>query len=108
MKWMYCFTPTLRYQPFARSEERAFADGFFGLAFSLAPWAVGAYVWVSLLQYAVPLLFIYKLSTLVAAQGIVDIVLTDTVLLAFLAISGFLLSTTDHICDVLLELRLVG
>lgn len=24
------------------------------------------------------------------------------------AISGFLLSTTDHICDVLLELRLVG
>ena len=95
MKWMYCFTPTLRYQPFARSEERAFADGFFGLAFSLAPWAVGAYVWVSLLQYAVPLLFIYKLSTLVAAQGIVDIVLTDTVLLAFLAISGFLLMVSE-------------
>lgn len=69
MKWMYCFTPALRYRTVARSEGQVFADGFFGLAFRLAPWAVGAYVLVSLLQYSVPLLFIYKLSTLVAARG---------------------------------------
>ena len=55
---MYCFTPALRYWTAARSEGRAFADGFFGLAFSHAPWVVGAYVLVSLLQYSVPLLFL--------------------------------------------------
>lgn len=95
MKWMYCFTPALRYRTATRSEGRAFSVGFFGLAFSLAPWAVGAYVLVSLLQYSVPLLFIYKLSTLVVAQGSVDIALTDTALLAFLAISGFLLGVSE-------------
>ena len=95
MKWMYCFTPALRYRTAARSEGRALAAGFFGLAFSLAPWAVGAYVLVSLLQYSVPLLFIYKLSTLVAAQGSADIAMADTALLAFLAISGFLLVVSE-------------
>lgn len=99
MKWMYCFTPALRYLTIARFEGRAFADGFFGLAFSLAPWAVGAYVLVSLLQYSVPLLFIYKLSTLVEAQGSADVLLADTALLAFLAISGFLLV----VCELNLE-----
>ncbi|AZE62328.1 MULTISPECIES: ABC transporter ATP-binding protein [Pseudomonas fluorescens group] len=106
MNWIYWFTPVLRYQPFARSEERAFADGFFGLAFNLAPWAVGAYVLVSLLQYSVPLLFIYKLSTLVVAQGSADIVLTDTALLAFLAISGFLLMVSELNLERYISLRL--
>lgn len=95
MKWMYCFTPALRYRTFARSEGRAFDDGFFGLAFSLAPWAVGAYVLVSLLQYSVTLLFVYKLSTLVAVQGSADIELADTALLALLALGGFLLVVSE-------------
>jgi len=85
---MYCFTPVLRYRRVARTEGRALADGFFSLAFSLVPWAVGAYVLVSLLQYSVPLLFIYKLSTL---QGNVDVLLAEIGPLALLAISGFLL-----------------
>ena len=88
MKWMYCFTPALRYRKFARFEARAFDDGFFGLAFSLAPWAVWAYVLVSLLQYSVTLLFVYKLSTLVAVQGSADIELADTALLALLPSAG--------------------
>ena len=95
MKWMYCFTPALRYQTVTRCEGRAFADGFFGLAFNLVPWAGGAYVLVSLLQYSVPLLFIYKLSTLVVAQGSADISLPDTALLALLAIGGFLLVVSE-------------
>ena len=75
MRWMYCFTPALCYRMAAPSEGRSFADGFFGLVFSVAPWAVGAYVLVSLLQYSVPLLFIYRLSTLVTAQGSADVAL---------------------------------
>ncbi|SCZ01669.1 MULTISPECIES: ABC transporter ATP-binding protein [unclassified Pseudomonas] len=106
MNWMYCFTPALRYRTVARSEGRAFVDGFFGLAFSLAPWAVSAYVLVSLLQYSVPLLFIYKLSTLVAAQGAADVVLADTALLAFLAISGFLLVVSELNLERYISLRL--
>ncbi|AZL72415.1 ATP-binding cassette domain-containing protein [Pseudomonas oryziphila] len=95
MKWMYCFTPALRYRTVARSEGRAFANGFFGLAFSLAPWAVGAFALVSLLQYSVSLLFIYKLSTLVAAQDSVEITQADTAFLALLAVSGFLLVVSE-------------
>lgn len=106
MKWMYYFTPALRYQTVTRCEGRAFTDGFFGLAFNLAPWAVGAYVLVSLLQYSVPLLFIYKLSTLVAAQGSADIALTDTALLALLAISGFLLVVSELNLERCISLRL--
>ena len=106
MKWMYCFTPALRYQTVTRREGRAFADGFFSLAFNLAPWAVGAYVLVSLLQYSVPLLFIYKLSTQVAAQGSADIALTDTAFLALLAISGFLLVVSELNLERYISLRL--
>ncbi|OLF54094.1 ABC transporter ATP-binding protein [Pseudomonas chlororaphis] len=106
MKWMYCFTPALRYRTAARGEERAFADGFFGLAFSLSPWAVGAYVLVSLLQYSVPLLFIYKLGTLVAAPGSAEVSLADIALLAFLAISGFLLVVSELNLERYLSLRL--
>lgn len=106
MKWMYCFTPALRYRTVTRTEGRAFAHGFFGLAFSVAPWALGAYVLVSLLQYSVPLLFIYKLSTLVAAQGSADILLADTAHLAFLAISGFLLVVGELNLERYISLRL--
>ncbi|WP_330211571.1 hypothetical protein [Pseudomonas sp. AM4(2022)] len=106
MKWMYCFTPALRYRPAVRCEERAFATGFFGLAFSLAPWATGAYVLVSLLQYSVPLLFIYTLSTLVSAQSSADTVLWDIALLAFLAISGFLLVVSELNLERYICLRL--
>ena len=106
MKWMYCFTPPLRYQTVTCSKGRAFADGFFGLAFNLAPWAVGAYVLVSLLQYSVPLLFIYKLSTLVAVQGNADMAQTDTALLALLAISGFLLVVSELNLERYISLRL--
>jgi len=106
VKWMYSFTPELRYRTAARSEGRAFADGFFGLAFNLAPWAVGAYVLVSLLQYSVPLLFIYTLSTLVAAQDSVDTTPGDIALLAFLAISGFLLVVSELNLERYISLRL--
>ncbi|QXH47820.1 hypothetical protein KSS93_07905 [Pseudomonas xanthosomatis] len=92
MKWMYCFTPALRYRRVARSEGRAFANGFFSLALSFAPWAVGAYALVSLLQYSVPLVFIYKLSTL---QGNPDALLAEIVPLALLALSGFLLVVAE-------------
>ncbi|MFJ4384020.1 hypothetical protein ACIP02_06715 [Pseudomonas sp. NPDC089408] len=92
MKWMYCFTPALRYRRVARTEGRAFADGYFSLAFSLAPLAVGAYALVSLLQYSVALLFIYKLSTL---QGNADVLLAEIAPLALLAISGFLLVVVE-------------
>ena len=103
---MYCFTPALRYWTAARSEGRAFADGFFGLAFSHAPWVVGAYVLVSLLQYSVPLLFIYQLSTLVGAQGSADIALADTAILVFLAIIGFLLVVSELNLERYTSLRL--
>lgn len=106
MKWMYCFTPALRYQTVTRCEGRAFADDFFGLAFNLVPWAGGAYVLVSLLQYSVPLLFIYKLSTLVVAQGSADIALPDTALLALLAIGGFLLVVSELNLERYISLRL--
>ena len=106
MKWMYCFTPALRYRTTARSEGRALANGFFGLALSLAPWAVGAYVLVSLLQYSVPLLFIYKLSTLVAVQGGANVLPADTALLAFLAISGFLLVVSELNLERYISLKL--
>ena len=106
MKWMYCFTPALRYQTVTRCEGRAFADDFFGLAFNLVPWAGGAYVLVSLLQYSVPLLFIYKLSTLVVAQGSADISLPDTALLALLAIGGFLLVVSELNLERYISLRL--
>lgn|GEM_PF-1664084 len=106
MKWMYCFTPALRYRTVARSERQAFADGFFSLAFSLVPWAVGAYVLVSLLQYSVPLLFIYKLTTLVAAQGSADTLLADTEFLAFLAVSEFLLVVSELNLERYISLRL--
>ncbi|MBX8474261.1 ABC transporter ATP-binding protein [Pseudomonas cichorii] len=106
MKWMYVFTPALRYRTFAHSEDKAFADGFFSLAFNLAPWAVGAYVTVSLLQYTVPLLFIYKLSTLVTANGSSYILLADAALLAFLAISGFLLVMSELNLERYISLRL--
>ncbi|OUM35294.1 hypothetical protein B8W72_08610 [Pseudomonas putida] len=92
MKWMYSFTPALRYRRVARSEGRAFADGFFSLTFSLAPWAVGTYALVSLLQYSVPLVFIYKLSTL---QGNADVLLAEIAPLGLLAISGFLLVVAE-------------
>ena len=85
----------------ARSEGRSFADGFFGLAFSVAPWAVGVYVLVSLLQYSVPLLFIYRLSTLVTAQGSADVAF-----LLFLAISGFLLVVSELNLERYISLRL--
>ncbi|ROR62127.1 UNVERIFIED_ORG: hypothetical protein EDF86_0965 [Pseudomonas psychrophila] len=101
MRWMYCFTPALCYRMAAPSEGRSFADGFFGLAFSVAPWAVGAYVLVSLLQYSVPLLFIYRLSTLVTAQGSADVAL-----LLFLAISGFLLVVSELNLERYISLRL--
>jgi len=103
---MYCFTPALRYRTVARSERQAFADGFFSLAFSLVPWAVGAYVLVSLLQYSVPLLFIYKLTTLVAAQGSADTLLADTEFLAFLAVSEFLLVVSELNLERYISLRL--
>ncbi|WP_434728834.1 hypothetical protein [Pseudomonas soli] len=106
MKWMYCFTPALRYRTLAHTEGRAFADGFFGLAFSLAPWAVGALVLVSLLQYSASLLFIYKLSTLVAAKDGAEIDLADTALLALLAVSGFLLVVSELNLERYISLRL--
>ncbi|MFJ3521400.1 ABC transporter ATP-binding protein [Pseudomonas sp. NPDC090203] len=106
MKWMYCFTPALHYRPVAGSEERVIANGFFGLFFSLAPWAVGAYVLVSLLQYSVPLLFIYKLSTLVEVKGSAVISLADIALLAFLAISGFLLVVSELNLERFISLKL--
>lgn len=101
MRWMYCFTPALCYRMAAPSEGRSFADGFFGLVFSVAPWAVGAYVLVSLLQYSVPLLFIYRLSTLVMAQGSADVAL-----LLFLAISVFLLVVSELNLERYISLRL--
>lgn len=106
MKWMYCFTPALHYRTAVRPEGRAFADGFFGLAFSLSPWAIGAYVLVSLLQYCVPLLFIYRLSTLVASEGGAQVALADTLLLGLLAIGGFLLVVSELNLERYLSLRL--
>lgn len=106
MKWMYCFTPALHYRTAARCEERPFASSFFGLVCSLSPWAFGAYILVSLFQYSVPLLVIYKLGTLVAAPSSTEVSLADVALLAFLAISGFLLVVSELNLERYLSLRL--
>lgn len=90
MKWMYCFTPAIEYGGSDRMPIDSLHGGILRVALRLSTPATTAYLLLLVLQYILPLLFIFKLSNLVSDQGAARFTMGDGATLLWLALCSFL------------------
>jgi hypothetical protein len=102
---MYRLTPALRYRRTDRPVARQFQGGFFRILLRLAPLVTASYVLISLLQYVVPLLFIYTLTTLVEVPAEVVFEIQPVALLLALTVTTFALVLVQLNLERVLSLK---
>lgn len=90
MKWMYCFTPPIEYSRPEKVSIDGLRGGILRVALRLSASATVGYLLLLILQYILPFLFIYKLSTLVSAQEPAWFTIGDGAVLLALALCSFL------------------
>ncbi|VVP34149.1 hypothetical protein PS862_04530 [Pseudomonas fluorescens] len=90
MKWMYSFTPSIQYVRPSKVSIDSLRGGILRVAFRLSALATAGYLLLLILQYIISLLIIYKLSSLVSAEGPVRFTIGDGAILLSLALCSFL------------------
>ncbi|AXI61427.1 hypothetical protein DLD99_13420 [Pseudomonas kribbensis] len=108
MKWMYCFTPAIEYAGSDHDTVQNLSGGMLRVAFRLSVPATAGYLALLTLQHIIPLLFIYRLSTQIGAQGAVRFSVAEGLTLLGLGFCSFFLIIGQLNLERWFSLKLCG
>lgn len=94
MNWLYMFTPTIRHENL-NCPLVDLKGGGLEVALKISVIATSSYIGLLTIQYIIPLLFIYQLSTLFSNGEIAALSVKDAVALLVFALSAFFVSVAQ-------------